>query len=157
MDSKDQIKEYISIVDVAALYVSLKPAGKYYKALCPFHSEKTPSFFVYPEKNSFSCYGCNRFGDIFTLVQEMENIGFVEAMQFLAEKFNIPLEKTYHKTVKKDDYLTVNEQALNFFKENLFATEEGKVALAYLKNRGLQKNNFPWVTPPTLGMASALI
>ena len=94
MDSKDQIKEYISIVDVAALYVSLKPAGKYYKALCPFHSEKTPSFFVYPEKNSFSCYGCNRFGDIFALVQEMENLGFVEAMHFLAEKFNIPLEKT---------------------------------------------------------------
>jgi DNA primase len=140
MDSKDQIKEYISIVDVAALYVSLKPAGKYYKALCPFHSEKTPSFFVYPEKNSFSCYGCNRFGDIFALVQEMENIGFVEAIQFLADKFNIPLEKTNYKAVKKDDYLIVNEQALNFFKENLLASEEGKVALAYLKNRGLQKN-----------------
>jgi DNA primase len=140
MDSKDQIKEYISIVDVAALYVSLKPAGKYYKALCPFHSEKTPSFFVYPEKNSFSCYGCNRFGDIFALVQEMENIGFVEAMQFLADKFNIPLEKTNQKAVKKDDYLHINEQALNFFKENLFAGDEGKTALAYLKNRGLQKD-----------------
>jgi DNA primase len=140
MNSKDQIKEYISIVDVAALYVSLKPAGKYYKALCPFHSEKTPSFFVYPGKNSFSCYGCNRFGDIFALVQEMENIGFVEAMQFLADKFNIPLEKTNYKAVKKDDYLQVNELALNFYKENLFASEEGKVALAYLKNRGLQNN-----------------
>jgi DNA primase len=140
MDSKDQIKEYISIVDVAALYVSLKPAGRYFKALCPFHSEKTPSFFVYPEKNSFSCYGCNRFGDIFTLVQEMENIGFVEAMQFLADKFNIPLEKTNYKAVKKDDYLQVNELALNFYKENLFASEEGKSALAYLKNRGLKKN-----------------
>ncbi len=140
MDSKDQIKEYISIVDVAALYVSLKPAGKYYKALCPFHSEKTPSFFVYPERNSFSCYGCNRFGDIFTLVQEMENIGFVEAMQFLAEKFNVPLEKVNYKAVKKDDYLQVNEQALVFFKENLFAGEEGREALAYLKKRGLQKD-----------------
>ena len=140
MDSKDQIKEYISIVDVAALYVSLKPAGKYYKALCPFHSEKTPSFFVYPEKSSFSCYGCNRFGDIFALVQEMENIGFVEAMQFLADKFNIPLEKTNYKAIKKDDYLQVNELALNFYKENLFTSEEGKSALAYLKNRGLQKN-----------------
>ena len=140
MDSKDQIKEYISIVDVAALYVSLKPAGKCYKALCPFHSEKTPSFFVYPEKNSFSCYGCNRFGDIFDLVQEMENLEFVEAMHFLAEKFNIPLEKTSYKAVKKDDYFQVNEQALNFFKENLFASEEGKMALGYLENRGLQKN-----------------
>jgi DNA primase len=139
MDSKDQIKEYISIVDVASLYVSLKPAGKYYKALCPFHSEKTPSFFVYPEKNSFSCYGCNRFGDIFTLVQEMENIGFVEAMHFLADKFNIPLEKTSRQTVNKDDYLQINELALNFYKENLFAGDEGKAALGYLKKRGLQK------------------
>ena len=140
MDSKDQIKEYISIVDVAALYVSLKPAGKYYKALCPFHTEKTPSFFVYPDRNSFSCYGCNRFGDIFDLVQEMENIEFVEAMQFLAEKFNIPLQKTNTKSIKKDDYLQVNEHALAFFKENLFASEEGRGALAYLKKRGLNQN-----------------
>ncbi|MCX6554600.1 MAG: DNA primase [Candidatus Aminicenantes bacterium] len=140
MDSKDQIKEYISIVDVASLYVNLKPAGKYYKALCPFHSEKTPSFFVYPEKNTFSCYGCNRFGDIFALVQEMENIGFVEAMHFLADKFNIPLEKTSRKTVNKDEYLQVNELALNFYKENLFAGAEGKTALSYLKNRGLQNH-----------------
>ncbi|HSQ35579.1 MAG TPA: DNA primase [Candidatus Binatia bacterium] len=140
MDSKDQIKEYISIVDVAALYVSLKPAGKYYKALCPFHSEKTPSFYVYPEKNTFSCYGCNRFGDIFDLVQEMENIEFVEAMHFLAEKFNIPLQKTNLKSIKKDDYLQINELALNFFRENLFASEEGRGALAYLKKRGLQQD-----------------
>jgi DNA primase len=139
MDSKDQIKEYISIVDVAALYVSLKPAGKNYKALCPFHTEKTPSFFVMPEQNTFSCFGCNKFGDIFTLVQEMENIGFVEAMHFLAEKFNIPLEKTRFQPVKKDEYLQLNELALDFFRENLFASEEGKAAQGYLKKRGLQK------------------
>jgi DNA primase len=140
MNSKDQIKEYISIVDVAALYVSLKPAGKNFKALCPFHSEKTPSFLVYPDNNNFTCFGCNSFGDIFDLVQKMENLEFVEAMHFLAEKFNIPLEKTNFKAVKKDDFLQVNEQALAFFKENLFAGAEGKAALAYLEKRGLQKN-----------------
>jgi DNA primase len=140
MNSKDQIKEYISIVDVAALYVSLKPAGKNFKALCPFHSEKTPSFLVYPDNNNFTCFGCNSFGDIFDLVQKMENLEFVEAIHFLAEKFNIPLEKTKFKAVKKDDFLQVNEQALAFFKENLFASAEGKAALAYLENRGLQKN-----------------
>ncbi|MCJ7524831.1 MAG: DNA primase [Candidatus Aminicenantes bacterium] len=139
MDSKDQIKEHISIVDVASLYVSLKPAGKNFKALCPFHTEKTPSFFVMPDKNSFSCFGCNRFGDIFTMVQEMENISFVEAMNFLAEKFNIPLEKSRFKSVKKDDYLLINELACEFFKENLFSASEGKAALAYLKNRGINK------------------
>lgn len=140
MDSKDQIKEHISIVDVVSLYVSLKPAGKNYKALCPFHTEKTPSFFVMPDKNSFSCFGCNRFGDIFTMVQEMENISFVEAMHFLAEKFNIPLEKSRFKPVKKDEYLLINELACDFFKENLFSGGEGKTALAYLKNRGLKKD-----------------
>jgi len=140
MDSKDQIKEHISIVDVASLYVSLKPAGKNYKALCPFHSEKTPSFFVMPEKNSFSCFGCNRFGDIFTMVQEMENISFVEAMHFLAEKFNIPLEKSRFQSIKKDDYLLINELACEFFKDNLLRGSESKDALAYLKNRGLQKS-----------------
>ena len=126
MDSKDQIKEHISIVDVASLYVSLKPAGKNFKALCPFHTEKTPSFFVMPDKNSFSCFGCNRFGDIFTMVQEMENISFVEAMHFLAEKFNIPLEKSRFKSVKKDDYLLINELACDFFRENLLNVNRGQ-------------------------------
>ncbi len=140
MDLKDQIKEHISIVDVASLYVSLKPAGKNFKALCPFHTEKTPSFFVMPDKNSFSCFGCNRFGDIFTMVQEMENITFVEAMHFLAEKFNIPLEKSRFQAVKKDDFLLINELACAFFKENLFSDGEGKKALAYLNKRGLQKD-----------------
>jgi DNA primase len=138
MDSKDQIKEYISIVDVASLYVSLKPAGKNFKALCPFHSEKTPSFFVMPEKNTFTCFGCHRFGDIFTMVQEMENISFVESMNFLAEKFNIPLEKSRFRSVKKDEYLQLNEIALEFFRENLAAGGEGREALAYLKRRGLK-------------------
>ncbi len=139
MDSKDQIKEHISIVDVASLYVSLKPAGKNFKALCPFHTEKTPSFFVMPDKNSFSCFGCHRFGDIFTMVQEMENLSFVEAMNFLAEKFNIPLEKGRFKAIKKDEYLQLNEFALDFFRESLFSGSEGKAALDYLTQRGLTR------------------
>ena len=140
MDSKDQIKEHISIVDVASLYVSLKPAGKNFKALCPFHSEKTPSFFVMPDKNSFSCFGCNRFGDIFTMVQEMENLSFVEAMHFLADKFNIPLEKSRFQAVKKDEYLQLNDFALEFFKESLNSPGEGKAALDYLSKRGISRD-----------------
>ncbi|MCU0276371.1 MAG: DNA primase [Acidobacteria bacterium] len=138
MDSKDQIKEHISIVDVASLYVSLKPAGKNFKALCPFHSEKTPSFVVFPDRNTFNCFGCSRFGDIFDMVQEMENITFVEAMHFLAEKFNIPLEKSRFSPVKKDEYLQLNEIALEFFKESLYSGSEGRAALDYLKQRGIQ-------------------
>jgi DNA primase len=138
MDFKDQIKEHISIVDVASLYVSLKPAGKNFKALCPFHTEKTPSFFVMPDKNCFTCFGCHRFGDIFTMVQEMENISFVEAMHFLAEKFNIPVEKNRFHPVKKDEYLQLNELALGYFREGLFGPD-GREAQDYLKDRGLQK------------------
>ncbi len=139
MDTKDQIKQYISIVDVATLYVNLKPAGKNFKSLCPFHAEKTPSFFVMPERNTFTCFGCNRFGDIFTLVQEMEHIGFVEAIHFLAEKFNIPLEKNQRQGIKKDVYFQINDLAQRFFLDCLWNTAEGQKAQAYLGGRGLEK------------------
>ena len=82
MDVKEQVKRSISIVDVVSSYVDLKPAGKNLRALCPFHEEKTPSFFVMPEKNTYTCYGCNRFGDIFTFIQEIENISFLNPLIF---------------------------------------------------------------------------
>ncbi|MCK4835105.1 MAG: DNA primase [Candidatus Aminicenantes bacterium] len=141
MDIKDQIKRSASIVDVASLYVNLKPAGKYFKALCPFHTEKTPSFFVMPEKNTYSCYGCNRFGDIFTLVQEMENISFPEAMNLLIERFNIPVQKPdYKKIIKKDEYIKINEIANEFFRKNLNGSTGDKKAIEYLSNRGIHAN-----------------
>lgn len=140
MDIRDQIKRRVSITETAALYVELKPAGKYYKALCPFHTEKTPSFFVNPEKESFTCYGCNKFGDIFTLVQEIENISFPEAMNFLIEKFNVPVEKIGRfKTTDTEVYARLNEIALKYFRDNLYDSQEGKKALQYLKQRGIGK------------------
>lgn len=142
MDVKEQIKRSISIVDVVSLYINLKPAGRYLKALCPFHEEKTPSFFIMPEKNTYTCYGCNRFGDVFTFIQEIENISFSESINFLIEKFNIPVDKTFNKTsVKKDDYLNINEIVLKYFKDNLFNSDEGKKALEYLKNRGINSDS----------------
>ncbi|MCK4766262.1 MAG: DNA primase [Candidatus Aminicenantes bacterium] len=138
MDVKDQIKRSVPILDVAGLYVDLKPAGKYLKGLCPFHTEKTPSFFITPEKDSFSCYGCNKFGDIFTLVQELENISFPEAMNFLIDKFNVPIEKAKNNRVaKKDLYTKINEIALKYYKDNLLDSQEGKKAQQYLKERGI--------------------
>ncbi len=138
MEVKDQVKARLSIVDVASIYVNLKPAGKNYKALCPFHSEKTPSFFVMPEKNTFSCFGCNKFGDMFTLVQEMENLSFPEAINFLVDRFSIPVERTDFKPrIKKDDYVHINEVALKYFMDNLYSSGEGKDALDYLLKRGI--------------------
>lgn len=138
MEVKDQVKARLSIVDVASLYVNLKPAGKNYKALCPFHSEKTPSFFVMPEKGTFSCFGCNKFGDMFTLIQEMENLSFPEAINFLVDRFNVLVERDdYKPRIKKDDYVHINEAALKYFMDNLYGSGEGKDALDYLLKRGI--------------------
>jgi DNA primase len=141
MDIKDQIKRSVPIIEVARLYIDLKPAGKYYKGLCPFHTEKTPSFFVMPDKDSYACYGCNKFGDIFSLVQEMENISFPDALNFLIDKFNIPIEKRKNSSkIKKDIYVGINEIALKYFIDNLSDTPEGKKARSYLKERGIEHN-----------------
>jgi DNA primase len=141
MDVKEQIKSRVSITDVVSSYVDLKPAGKYLKGLCPFHTEKTPSFFVMPDKDSFSCYGCNKFGDIFSFVQEIENLNFTEAMNFLIDKFNIPVERNKIGTaVKKDVYSKINKKALKYFRDNLLDSPEGKKAREYLKERGISEN-----------------
>ncbi len=139
MDIKDQVKREISIVEVASMYVDLKPAGKYLKALCPFHSEKTPSFFVMPEKNTYTCFGCNRFGDIFTLVQEMENMSFPEAMNFLIDRFQLPIQKSdTRKMIKTEPYIEINQVANSYFTDNLKNSQSGKKAVEYLRKRGLQ-------------------
>jgi DNA primase len=141
MDAKEQIKRSVSITEVVSLYVDLKPAGKYLKALCPFHTEKTPSFFVMPDKDTFSCYGCNKFGDIFTFVQEIENLNFTEAMNFLIEKFNIPVERDKIRSgFKKDVYAKINQRAMKYFRDNLLDSPRGKKALEYLAKRGISRD-----------------
>ncbi|MCP4216855.1 MAG: DNA primase [bacterium] len=141
MEVKEQIKRRVSITEVASLYVDLKPAGKYMKALCPFHTEKTPSFYINPEKDSYSCYGCNKFGDVFSLVQEQENLTFPEAMNFLIDKFHIPVEKKGgRKIAPTEDYTKLMGIAQKYFRDTLFNTPEGKNAQAYLKNRGIDEN-----------------
>jgi len=140
MDVKEQIKARVSIADVVSLYVELKPVGKNFKALCPFHTEKTPSFFVMPDKDSYTCYGCNRFGDIFSFIQEVENIGFPEAINFLIDKFNIPVDRSKNQgNPNKDQYTHITEIALKYFKDNLWNSPESKKALTYLEQRGIQR------------------
>jgi DNA primase len=140
MDVKEQIKRSVSIADAVSRYVNLKPAGKYLKGLCPFHTEKTPSFFVMPDKDTFSCYGCNKFGDIFTFIQEIENLAFPEAMNFLIDKFSIPVERDKNRGgIKKDVYAGINEKANKYFRDNLLDSPEGKKALEYLEKRGITR------------------
>lgn len=142
MEIKDQIKRIVSITDVISMYgLDIKPAGKYYKALCPFHTEKTPSFFIKPESDTFACYGCNKFGDIFTFVQNMENIGFIDAMNLLVDKFNIPVERKKGFSYSKEKhYLQINESVLRYFSSNLFDSPEGRKALEYLGSRKISRS-----------------
>ncbi len=141
MNVKEQIKNSLSIVDVVGRYVSLNPAGKNYKGLCPFHTEKTPSFFVMPEKESYTCFGCNQFGDVFSIIMEMEGLSFVEAMNFLIDNYNLSVEKKEYRTKNSvNDYYKINEFTLNYFKKNLLNTNEGLRADKYLKDRGISSN-----------------
>src|SRR5262252_3157547 len=87
----DDLRLQANIVQVVQEYVSLKKAGRTYKGLCPFHSEKTPSFTVDPDKGFFHCFGCNKGGDVFTFLALQENVSFPEAVKLLASKVGVAL------------------------------------------------------------------
>lgn len=130
-----EIKERLSIVDVISGYVKLEKAGIHFKARCPFHNEKTPSFFVSPERNSYHCFGCGRGGDIFTFVQEIEGLDFTEALKMLASRAGVVLEKV--KTSEKKEEVGLEhalEEATAFYEARL---REDQNVIAYLKKRGM--------------------
>ncbi len=143
MEIVDQIRQTASIVEIASQYTTLRRRGNKHVGLCPFHSEKTPSFTVDDEKQLFHCFGCAVGGDIFTLVMERENLSFPEALKYLAEKYNIPLPKKreFSPQLQKleEKLFKINENTLAFFKKNLFTTKEGEKALEYLKKRDISE------------------
>ncbi len=133
--SVEQIKERLSVEDVLGGYIKLDRAGKNLKAKCPFHNEKTPSFFVSPERGSYYCFGCGAKGDIFTFVEQFESVDFPGALKILADKAGVVLEKFSPKTTdKKERLYVILEEAAQFYEKNI-GNEE--LALEYLKNRGL--------------------
>lgn len=143
MDVVEQIRQTASLLEIASQYTTLHKRGSKYVGLCPFHSERDPSFTLDPDKQLYHCFGCGAGGDVFALVMEKEGLNFPEAVKHLAERYRIPLpqkgagaaraQKTEERIYK------VNEDALAFFRRNLHATEEGKKALAYLRKRGLSE------------------
>ncbi|MFC2165015.1 DNA primase [Acidobacteriota bacterium] len=139
MEVIDQIKHTASIVEIASQYTTMRLRGKKHVGLCPFHSEKTPSFTVDEEKQLFHCFGCGTGGDIFTLVMEKENLSFLEALRYLAEKYNIqlPEKKSFSPQMQKleERLYKISEDALAYFRRNLFKTQEGEKALEYLHKR----------------------
>jgi DNA primase len=142
----ERVKQQADIVRVVGEYVRLKKTGKDFSGLCPFHQEKTPSFTVSPIKQIFYCFGCGKGGDIFNFVMEMERCEFPDALRLVAEKCGIsipkpkpssPAERTQSSV--RTTLVEMHREAQTFFVKQLQGTAEGKLARAYLEDRGLDK------------------
>lgn len=135
MSNVDQIKSRLDIADVIGSYIKLDKAGGNFKACCPFHNEKTPSFYVSPSKAVWHCFGCGVGGDIFSFVMEIEKVEFIDALKILAKKAGVELAREDPKArSEKNRLLGLMEDGKNFYKNELFKKQD---VLDYLKNRGL--------------------
>lgn len=137
-NAKEIIRAKLSIESVVGSYVKLEKSGKNFRACCPFHSEKSPSFYVTPDRGIYYCYGCQKGGDIFSFVQEIEGVAFYEALKILAEKAGVTLEKGSADTESPIGILReIMETATKFYEVGL-RTE--KAPVEYLMSRGLTKD-----------------
>jgi len=141
------VKQQADIVRVVGEYVQLKKAGQNFRGLCPFHSEKTPSFNVHPTRQIYHCFGCGKGGDVFSFVMEMEKCEFPDAIRMVAEKCGIaiPRPKERSPEERKENQqraalVEMHREAQTFFVRQLTGTLEGKAARAYLEDRGLDKS-----------------
>lgn len=137
--SVEQIKEKLSIVDVISSYLKLEKAGGNYKAVCPFHNEKSPSFFVSPGRNSYYCFGCGAKGDIFSFVEQFEGLDFKGALSVLAQRAGVTLEP-YRGTdpkekTQKDRLYELMEHATRFYEMQFAENTEAK---SYIEKRGVK-------------------
>lgn len=135
----DEIRSKTDILTVIGEYVALKKRGKNYLGLCPFHSEKTPSFTVSPDKQIFHCFGCGEGGNIFSFIMKMENIGFTESVALMGERVGIHVKDTGTKTgapLDKEKYFTIMGLAQKYYEDTLNSSV-GLPAQEYLKKRGL--------------------
>ncbi len=138
MSDIDEIKSRLNIVDVLGEYIRLERAGANYRANCPFHNEKSPSFMVSEEKQIWHCFGCQKGGDIFGFVMEIEGLEFREALKTLAEKAGVELKKVNpQQTEQKNKTLDILEMATKFYQAHLLQTPAGKKIMDYLHERGL--------------------
>ncbi len=138
-----EIRSRADIVAVIGQHVQLKKAGRSFKGLCPFHGEKTPSFNVMPDKQFFHCFGCQKHGDVFTFVMEIEGKSFVEAAEQLGARFGIDIPKIEESPEARKSrgervaMLDINKLATQFFREILADGKRGELGRAYLATRGV--------------------
>ncbi|MBL7740293.1 MAG: DNA primase [Chitinophagaceae bacterium] len=142
-----QILGRLDIIDVVGSFVKLKKRGTNYLGLCPFHNEKTPSFTVSPSKEIYKCFGCGRSGNTISFVMEHEKYSYVEALKWLASRYNIEIEETFQTDEQRqqqqsaDSLYIINSFAQQFFSKVLFETEEGQdIGLSYFKERGFRED-----------------
>ncbi|MEK7142355.1 MAG: DNA primase, partial [Patescibacteria group bacterium] len=136
MSTVEQIKSRLSIVDVAQNYIKLQKAGNNYKANCPFHNERTPSFFVSPARESWHCFGCSRGGDMFSFIMEIEGVDFLESLKILADKAGVVIEKIDKKQQNERLRLfSLLEDAVTFYETELRKNQD---VITYLKKRGMK-------------------
>lgn len=132
----EQIKDKILIEDLVSQHVELQKAGKNLKGCCPFHNERTPSFFVSPERNSYYCFGCGAKGDIFTFSEEINGYDFKEALKDLAQQAGVSLENQNFKKDNTDDVMyEIMDKACSFFEDKVTSSEDTK---KYLIDRGIK-------------------
>ena len=134
-----EVGERNRIEDVAASYVNLRRRGKNLVGLCPFHNEKTPSFCIYPENNSFFCFGCNKGGDVISFVMGVENLDFAEAVKFLAQRAGMALPEDgadLSMSRLRTRILEINRESGRFY-YSVLSTPEGKAGVEYFRRRGL--------------------
>ncbi len=143
MDTVDEVKRRLDIVQVISGYLpDLKKSGRSFKAVCPFHSEKTPSFFVFPERQSWHCFGaCGTGGDMFAFVMRKEGVDFKEALAILAERAGVPLvqRKLEEGHSEADRLRQINEAAAEYFHDLLFHSAGGQRTRDYLARRGVSE------------------
>jgi DNA primase len=142
----ERVKQQADIVRVIGEYVRLKKTGQNFTGLCPFHPEKSPSFAVHPVRQIYHCFGCGAGGDVFKFVMELEKLSFPEAIRTVAEKSGIPIPKLRERTPEerrenqqRSGLVEMHREAAAFFARQLLGNAEGKVAAAYLEDRGLNK------------------
>ena len=136
----ERINNETDIVSVISEFIALKKSGKDFKGLCPFHQEKTPSFFVIPAKGFFHCFGCGKGGSTVNFIMEHERLDYPAALRFLAGKAGIEIPRTEATNSFEEKLHTAWAMAASFFEKALFENPSGKMVLEYLESRGISKD-----------------
>jgi len=136
----EEIKSKVDVVELVSEYVQLKANGANFRGLCPFHNEKTPSFFVSPERQIWHCFGCSKGGDIFGFIQEIEGVDFPEALRILAEKAGVQI-KSYdsHNISQRTKLLDISSLSAKFYHKILLDSPLAESTRKYLQKRGIKK------------------